>query len=216
MIQPYLHSVWSEILLKLTNDKYLINSLFNELISNYSQKNRYYHNLKHIEIMLKYADNYKDTNINYERLFFAICYHDVIYNPYKHDNEEQSADFAKIHLELVGIESSLILKISKMILRTKEHALFDTQDDSETCLLLDFDLAILGSDEANYAAYSKQIRQEYKFVPLFVYKKKRINVLNNFLNQPQIYRTDYFIHNFEDKARRNIQSEIERLKGKRL
>ena len=95
-----------------------------------------------------------------------------------------------------------------LIISTKLHKPITNTFDA--LLLLDLDLMILGTTNEEYSAYAEKIRQEYKFVPLFLYRKKRKEVLQKFLNTKRIYLTDYFFKNFEEKARENIQHEIKK------
>lgn len=80
-------------------------------------------------------------------------------------------------------------------------------------LMVDIDLSILGSEEKRYVRFEDEIRKEYKFVPWFLFKKKRIELLQNFLSRESIYSTDYYVDLLETQARRNIESAIDILKN---
>jgi hypothetical protein len=66
---------------------------------------------------------------------------------------------------------------------------------------------ILSKSEDVYRKYSKDIRQEYKRYPNFIYNKGRLDVLNSFFQKDRIYLTEEFSL-FEESARKNIKSEI--------
>ena len=69
--------------------------------------------------------------------------------------------------------------------------------------MIDFDLGILGQPWNRYFEYTKQIREEYKSVPNFMYKRGRRKVLQHFLNKSNIYATDSFYEQYERQAREN-------------
>ena len=156
--------------------------------------------------MLKKLSFFTEKIENIDNLSLAIIYHDVIYNARKGDNEEKSAIFAQKQLQKLNFPEKDIKKIESLIISTKLHKPLSNTFDA--LLLLDLDLMILGSTNEEYSTYAEKIRQEYKFVPLFLYKKKRKEVLQKFLATERIYLTDYFLKNFEEKARENIQHEI--------
>lgn len=47
--------------------------------------------------------------------------------------------------------------------------------------LVDIDLAILGADPARFAEYDAQVREEYRWVPDWLYRRKHREVLAGFL-----------------------------------
>lgn len=95
----------------------------------------------------------------------AIWFHEVIYNPQAHDNEQQSADYMQRMLENV-LEAEQIAKIYAWILATQVHA---PTADTDLAYLLDIDLAILASDPVRFAEYERQIQQEYAWVEPSLY-----------------------------------------------
>ena len=82
-------------------------------------------------------------------------------------------------------------------------------EDYDTNFLLDADLAILGQDRKIYENYIQHIRKEYSIYPDFMYKPGRKKVLIHFLEFEEIFKTDYFKVKYEEKARENIQKELE-------
>ena len=95
--------------------------------------------------------------------------------------------------------------VASLIRKTKTH---DAGDDPDAQVLLDADLAILGTAEPAYRDYAERIRQEYAWVPEADYCQGRRQVLENFLGRPKIF---HFLSQLEDPARRNIAAEISRL-----
>ena len=194
---------FTDLLSRFTNDTSLISSLWKSIESKYTEKHRTYHNLKHLEELFSYFDDYKTHLELPDLVSFSIFYHDIIYNIWKKDNEEKSADFALEVLSTLLPELSLeIIKEQIIATKTHESAHLDTQ------YLIDFDLAILGQSSVVYQQYSKLIRTEYKLVPSLLYKQGRKKVLQHFIDKPFIYKTDTFIAKFEEQAKTNLQNEL--------
>ena len=78
-------------------------------------------------------------------------------------------------------------------------------------LLVDIDLTILGCAPATFAEYDRQIHVEYQWVADAEVRKRRVQVLANFLARPTIYQTDFFQTRYEQSARQNLAQAIERL-----
>jgi predicted metal-dependent HD superfamily phosphohydrolase len=71
-------------------------------------------------------------------------------------------------------------------------------------LLVDIDLAILGASEARFLEYERQIREEYGFVPGWLFRRKRRAILRSFLKRPRIFSTQHFNASLEQRARANL------------
>src|ERR1035437_1174583 len=133
-------------------------------IDNYrKESHRFYHNWNHIKDMVFLADEYNTLT---EDLLLAILFHDIIYDPKKTDNEEQSAElFKKFFPEKTDVYNA--------ILETKTH--IATTDLSYQ--LNQLDLKILSSGLNNFMYFEDKIFKEYKFVDYKIYKEKRIEIL---------------------------------------
>ena len=92
-------------------------------------------------------------------------------------------------------------------------------------LFLDIDMSVLGKNLPAYFAYANCIRQEYNFVPHDVYCTKRCDILQSFLlsnnnnsnnKNNSIYKTHIMRVALEDKARNNLQQEINLLKQNKI
>ncbi|SEW47367.1 Predicted metal-dependent phosphohydrolase, HD superfamily [Chryseobacterium wanjuense] len=203
-----LKEIFSQNCLLFTKDQHLIENLWSEIEQKYSEKSRYYHNLEHLENMFSELDAVKDRLENYSFISFSVFYHDVIYDASSKSNEEKSAEFAKIRLEKLHVDSESVKKISEQIIATKTH---QKSEDNDTNYLLDADLSILGKDLKTYMDYTKKIRKEYAIYPDIFYKPGRKNVLQYFLKLKNIFKTEYFHEKYEVRARANILFEIESL-----
>ena len=160
-------------------------------------------------------------------LILSIFFHDAIYDVHSSTNEEDSAalfqeSFAK-HTDLHPTNVRLVVSY---ILATKHHAVSDstittlrTVDKGNNFpydplhIFLDLDMSVLGKVPMAYHQYSILIRKEYAFVPPATYCSKRADILDLFLTQSKrIFQTAIFYDAFEQRARCNVQQEIQLLR----
>lgn len=191
-----------------TENKQLINSLWNELETRYSEKGRYYHNLFHLENMFHELEAVKVNISDFKAIAFSVFYHDIIYDATSKSNEEKSAARAEKRLGELHINNDKITIISQQILATKSHQKSDHED---TNYLLDADLSVLGKDFKTYLEYTQNIRKEYSIYPDFLYRPGRKKVLRHFLELESIFKTEYFKEKYEVQAKENIAAELELL-----
>ncbi|WP_210485864.1 HD domain-containing protein [Rufibacter aurantiacus] len=209
MMDNYLRQTWQQLASRYTADQALITRLWEELEKAYSGKSRHYHNLRHVEAMLRLAEEYQTTPGAPDLVKFAIFYHDAVYRSTRSDNEEKSAQLACSRLQELGISLAEANTAVKMILATKTHA---SDGNSDVSYLLDFDLAILGAPWNAYLQYSRQIRKEYSLYPDFLYNSGRQKVLRHFLEKESIFQTAFFKAKLEGQARQNLEKELELLR----
>jgi predicted metal-dependent HD superfamily phosphohydrolase len=191
-----------------TNNEIVINELWQEIEEHYSEKNRHYHTLNHIENLLNQLLEVRDKIKNWDTILFTLFYHDVIYNSLKSNNEEKSAKLAENRMRQINVSNNIIEACKSQILATKKHQI---DFDSDTNYFLDADLSALGQNTENYTTYYQGVRKEYAVYPDFLYNPGRKKVLKHFSGMPRIYKTDYFYDKFELKAKNNIAYEISTL-----
>lgn len=182
-------------------------TLFSQLFAAYSQAQRAYHTVAHIEDCLVHLDRVRQQVDRVDEIEIALWFHDAIYDPRARDNEAQSADWAGRCLQEFGINSAAIDRVVTMILATRHQQVPPTCDCE---WLLDIDLSILGRTPEQFAVYEDQIRQEYAWVPEDQYRSGRAAILSQFLNRPAIYCTRYF-QSLEGQARANLERSMARL-----
>jgi predicted metal-dependent HD superfamily phosphohydrolase len=199
---------WHLLSARYSDDRTLREILWQELEASYTSEGRHYHNLQHLTELLSLAATHKALIANGDSVRFAIFYHDIVYNPLRKDNEEESAALAVKNLQLLGLQQQQLEHIRQMILATKTHSL---SPDPDTNLLLDFDLSILGREWEIYYDYTRKIEKEHRLVPCFLYKKGRKKVLKHFLSLPAIYKTPTLYRQFEATARINLARELQLL-----
>jgi predicted metal-dependent HD superfamily phosphohydrolase len=180
---------------------------FQELSRLYSSPHRAYHNLSHVNALLEQAIPMEEKMQNPAAVYFAIWFHDAVYETSRKDNEERSAEMAQASMTALGASSEIIPLVHRWILATKSHRPEDDLNDDGK-LFLDLDLSILGSAEEIYRIYARAIRKEYWWVPKMIYRRERKKVLENFLRRDRIYSTDVMFEARESQARRNIEAEL--------
>lgn len=197
-----LKNVFTNVVSKYTNNHQQIESFWSEIMENYTTKNRFYHNFNHIENMIIEMENL--PIIDRDSLVISIFYHDSIYSVTSKTNEEESALLAKKHLSSTQMNLEQIDKIQHQIIATKTHEL---SIDSDTNFIIDIDLSILGQHWKIYEQYLYNIRKEYAIYPDFMFKAGRKKVVNHFLKNTNIYKTDIFRDKYEIQAKSNLQKE---------
>jgi len=187
----------------------------------YEGPHRNYHTMEHIDHMLQLFNHNNLAIYNHDIVHLAILFHDVIYNPHKTDNEIESVSFFNDYIR----EQQDILKLSEhalemlwgwvsvFILATIHHHTPDKQSMPASLVsdlehFLDMDMAILGEDKTTFDKYEDNIRREYFFVPIDVYKTERAKILQSFLNNEFIYNAPVFRKKYEASARKNIKGLI--------
>lgn len=183
--------------------------LSKKIAAEYQAENRAYHNFEHIENLLSFLKQHEAEINDLAGVKFAAWFHDVVYDTEAKDNEEKSAQYAQDYLEQLGIPQGIIAHVVALIQATIKHEMIE--NDFDSAIFLDGDLAILGSSEQNYDKYAAKIRKEYAWVPDEEYKAGRKKILESFLNRPRIYFTEEAGKELEQQARRNIVREIARL-----
>src|SRR5262245_27031734 len=207
--QDFLHAQWVGLASRHAPDTSAIEILFNSIVEHYSAKNRAYHDLSHIQSLLSLSESLPDKIQNRDAFYFAIWFHDVIYDTKRSDNEEKSAEFTVKALAGMGVPEQTIATAREMVLATKDHRGANLSWDMKA--FLDLDTSILGAPEETYKKYSTAIRKEYSWVPDILYRKGRMKVLNDFLEREHIYHTEEIKAEYELQARNNIAVEIKAL-----
>lgn len=171
------------------------------LLDAYGEPHRRYHDSLHLLEVLQTLGRLGNED---PAVWIAALYHDAVYDPRSATNEEDSVVFMREAHEAMGVEP--LPSIAPLILATKTHI----AETPEAAMLLDADLAILGSDPARYAEYAQVIRKEYAHVPEAAYRTGRAAVLRSFLDRDQIFQTNEMAR-YEAIAGENIARELKGL-----
>lgn len=183
----------------------------------YAEPPRAYHHFGHV---LEVLGHYRDVAAGpgWHRpvdVLFAVLYHDAVYVPGRSDNEAASAQLASEHLSRwspgIGVDPS---RVSELILLTARHgaidrnALGDGPDAEDARRFLDCDMAILAADPDRFAAYDREIAEEYRAVPRWLYRIKRRQFFRRLLASERIYLSDHFHGRLEARARANLAAAL--------
>lgn len=176
------------------------------LMQRYAEPQRAYHTLQHLGECMAHLARERGSAERPAEVALALWFHDAVYELQRHDNEAQSADWARRTLQAEGIPQEAADRVHALVMATRHDAL---PEGADACLLVDIDLAILGAPEERFAEYERQIRIEYAHVPPEVFEPRRRGILGAFLAREPLYRTVPMRERLEAQARRNLQRAIE-------
>ena len=179
--------------------------MWRRLTAAYGEPHRHYHSLAHIAAVVDFANAHRDLFDDGDAALLALFFHDFVYDPARHDNEAQSAVVLRDTLpELAG---ERLDRACRHILATQKH---EPNDDPDTNLVLDIDMAILGAPWDMYRIYAEGVWREY--LPVYgaeAYARGRVELfLKPTLQRDRLFLTDTFT-GLEDQARRNLSDEID-------
>ncbi len=172
-----------------------------ELVARYDEPHRAYHARPHLEACLAELVGSGATIEDHPEVALALFFHDAIYDPRAKDNEERSAELAASVLARAGLAPAAGARVAELVLATRHDAV---PADEEARLLVDVDLSILGADAETFAAYEREVRQEYAWVPEPAFRAGRAAVLRSFLSRTTIFSTPGFRDRLEGPARANL------------
>jgi predicted metal-dependent HD superfamily phosphohydrolase len=198
---------WQDVWQKL-HARAIPQAVFDELVQAYSSPDRYYHNLVHIRDCLSIFDETKSLAAHPQEVELAIWFHDAVYDTSRNDNEQKSAEWAKQVIDQSGVDSAIGERVFNLILATRHNT---DVTDIDAQLIVDVDLSILGRDADAYWQYEENIRKEYAWVAESIFREKRIEILQSFLDRQYIYSLEPYRKMFEEKARANLKQAIAKL-----
>jgi predicted metal-dependent HD superfamily phosphohydrolase len=177
----------------------------------YEAAPRVWHNWAHVEACLEQLALVRAQCRDPQAVEWALWFHDCVYDPRRHDNEERSADMAARLLAGARLGAARIAVVRALILDTR-HAAAPVARDGPW--IADIDLAILGQAPEAYDAYARAIRAEYGDVPDDAFAHGRAEVLRLFLTRSTIFWTEHFRRRYESQARSNIAPELHQWAGR--
>ena len=199
-------SLFSSLGLKLNH--------IHRLITPYFDKNRFYHNSRHIVYCL--SELYRIVHLvsNFKAFELALIAHDSVYetNEAKLDNEAKSFNLLTSVLFDSGFDikrdASILDYIHNLTMATSHKSELKGKDEQ---LIADIDLSIFGQSEELLDQYGRNIRKEFSHISEKLYCDGRKKLLSSFLEKDHIYYTDHFRLLYEDKARENLTREISKI-----
>lgn len=143
----------------------------------------------------------------------AGWYHDAVYAGVAGQDEEDSARLAEEHLDSL-LPEALVSEVARLVRLTASHA--PEPDDVAGAVLVDSDLEVLGREPAAYTRYVSQVRADYAHVADEQFAYGRSEVLRRLLEAPRLFRTRTGYELWENRARQNLESELEGLEQGRI
>ncbi|MFC4161367.1 HD domain-containing protein [Chitinimonas lacunae] len=183
---------------------------YRRLLTAYAEPQRHYHTRQHLDECLHHLAETRSLALHPAEVELALWYHDAVYQPRQPDNEARSADWAVQALQAQGIDQDVAGRVRALIMATCHQAL---PQEPDAMLLVDIDLAILAAPAERFAEYQTQVRAEYRWVPGFLFRRKRAEILRAFLARPRLFQTDWFFSHYEAQARANLAQELAVLTG---
>jgi predicted metal-dependent HD superfamily phosphohydrolase len=175
------------------------------LVAAWDEPHRRYHDLRHLAAVLGLVGQLADAADDPTAVRLAAWYHDVAYDPRRTDNEQVSAERARVGLGGL-VPEERIDEVERLVLLTVTHAV--EPDDANGAVLCDADLAVLASPPEAYAAYASAVREEYGHIPDDAFTAGRIAVLERLLALPELYRLPAVAAEWTPRARANMTAEL--------
>ena len=182
--------------------------LHQELEAAWSEPHRHYHDARHLGECLALWTRWQTQAQRPAEVALALWFHDAVRDPLASGNEINSAVWAARSLVQAGLPSATAQRVFDLVLATRHDT---PAQGSDAQLLVDIDLAILGSPPERFEAYDQDVRKEYAAVPGFRYRRQRAHVLQGFLDRPRLYHGEWAVALFEAQARINLAAAISRL-----
>ena len=209
MTTPDLAARWHLLTAPFVPDAARREAELQRLAAAYQAPTRHYHTLQHLANLLHRLDAVALQDRAVVEL--AVWFHDAVYNALKSDNEARSAAEALAFLKNSALEPARQQRVAFLIHRTANHTQPQPPADADLLAFLDADLSILGAPADVYREYARQIRREYRRVPLLLYRPGRRKVLAAMLAAPELFRTPEMRAELDAAARRNLQAELNEL-----
>lgn len=181
------------------------------LLGRYREPHRHYHGLGHLTWTIRHVHELArhETVTDLGAVVAAAFFHDAVHDPTRVDNERASARLARTSLGELGWTIGRADAVATMVLATAGH--LDTPEsdhDTDTAVLLDADLAVLGTEPGAYHAYVNGVRAEYAHLDDAAWRTGRRDVLRRLLARAPIYLTPTARGRWESRARANLVAEL--------
>jgi predicted metal-dependent HD superfamily phosphohydrolase len=157
--------VWREVGVRDADEE-----LYHRLVACYSEPHRKYHTIQHLNECFAHLETVSSLAEHPAEVELALWYHDAIYNTHENDNEKRSAEWARDSALAAGIKIDQAGRIYDLVMATMHNAIPAGRDAE---VLVDIDLGILGAEPVRFDEYELQVREEYSWVPEFMYAAGR-------------------------------------------
>ena len=178
-----------------------------DVVARHREPHRRYHGVRHVTWVVRHVRELaaEVPTDDLDAIVVAAFFHDAVYDPRATDNEGQSARLAERVLADLGWDEGRRTRVSDLVRATAAHA---GTDDPDTAVLLDADLAVLGSEPAAYQAYVTGVRTEYAHVDNDAWRTGRSQVLRHLLARDSLYATAPARQRWASRAAANMTAEL--------
>lgn len=195
-----------------------------ELLARYEEPHRAYHVRAHLAECLARFDAARALAVRPAEAECALWYHDAVYDPRAADNEARSGELAAAATARAGLAPDAVARVRALVMATRHEAVAARADASpvggdavpapiDVALVVDADLGILAADAARYAEFEREVREEYAWVPLPVFRARRAAILETFLQRPRLFTSGAFDAD-EARAHSNLTNAISALRDR--
>jgi len=184
-------------------------SIHQRLINSYCEPQRHYHTLAHIEHCLGMFDQCKSLVSNPDALEIAVWFHDVIFEPGRHDNEALSKELY-LYLSIKVHEPELRGLVGRLIMATLHDG--SSLEDDDARYMVDIDLSSFGLSWDEFLRDSDNLRLENPQVSDAEYYFNQGNFQNHLLGRERFYLSDFFSQRYESRARDNLTRYFDRIR----
>jgi len=182
-----------------------------QLVDYYSEPQRFYHTLAHIEHCLTLFDKISHDLQNPEALELAIWFHDMVYAPGAIDNEQLSADQFMAASDGV-FDDRLRDTVYRHIMATVHNG--SEVNNADTKYMVDIDLSSFGQPWAEFIRDSDNLRLEMENLSDDLFYQKQAAFQDKLFCRPKFFKSDYFYDNYETQARQNRSDYFEAISQK--
>jgi predicted metal-dependent HD superfamily phosphohydrolase len=166
--------------------------------------------LSHLhELLARYDEVARDVGWAQPcEVFWAILFHDFVYQAGAQDNEARSAEVAQRCLAALGPVLDVTRVVQLIELTARHGSLREIEVDREAALFLDCDMAILGADAEAFSSYDRKVAKEYASLDPEIYEAGRRAFLTRLLGPNPIFLSAYFRARREAAARANLERRL--------
>jgi len=199
------------------------------LLARHREPHRRYHTAMHVMWVCRHVDRLIADHQalgqpvgDPDAVRVAALFHDAIYDPRSATNEADSATLADGCLTEIGWSPDRRALVRRLVELTAGHQLDESAGSDRSDLfdlfdlaggvLLDADLAVLGSPANEYQHYATAVRAEYSHVDDDAWRVGRARVLQQFLDRRAIFVTSAMRAEREHCARANLTAELTTLR----
>ena len=139
------------------------------------EPHRYYHTEKHLAFLIGRIEQSPVAGDEKDKLLLTAFFHDIVYDPTAHDNEERSVAMLR---EIT--QHAVVGEVAAMIMDTKTHQ----PRTNLSRRFVEHDMAVVWeSDFGQLLAWEYGVFKEFRFVDYSLYKAGRLALLDGWAKQ---------------------------------